>query len=102
MNSLNHSTPHAAIKAVSGDEASQRASHNGEIVIGGRRYLTTESLAAKLGKSPRTIARWIAVGTGPPRIRIGKLILFDVTKVQNWLEAFEVEPVRVPLRRRGR
>ena len=42
------------------------------------------------------------MGTGPPRIRYGKLILFDEVKVQQWLEALEVEPVRVPLRRRGR
>jgi predicted DNA-binding transcriptional regulator AlpA len=102
MNSLNCSTSHSAIEAAPGAEAPQHSAHAGEIVLGGRVYLTTESLAAKLGKSPRTIARWTSVGTGPPRIRIGKLILFDVIKVQQWLEAFEAEPVRVPLRRRVR
>lgn len=79
-----------------------KASQAGEVVIGGRRYMTTDRLAVQLGKSPRTISRWIAVGTGPPRIRVGKLILFDEVKVQQWLEALEVEPVRVPLRRRVR
>ncbi len=102
MNSLNCSTPHAAIEAAPGAEAPQNSARADEIVIGGRVYLTTESLAAKLGKSPRTIARWISVGTGPPRIRIGTLILIEVSKVQHWLEALEVEPVRVPLRRRVR
>jgi predicted DNA-binding transcriptional regulator AlpA len=101
MNALIYNSTQASIESSDCHQTSQ-AVHGGEVVIGGRVYLTTKRLAAKLGKSPRTIARWTSVGTGPPRIRIGKLILFDVIKVQQWLEAFEAEPVRLPLRRRAR
>lgn len=100
MNSPNSSTSLAT--AASGDEASQNSSQPGEVIIGRRCYFTAERLAEVLNVSPRTIARWNAVGTGPPRIRVGKLILFDVIKLHDWLEAFEVGPVRLPLRRRSR
>ena len=102
MCSLKCSSSLATVTAGPVDEASKGTSHSGEIVIGGRVYLTTKRLAALLGKSPRTIARWNSVGTGPPKIRIGKLILFNVVKLQDWLEAFEMEPVRVPARQRLR
>jgi predicted DNA-binding transcriptional regulator AlpA len=65
----------------------------GEVLIGSRRYVTTYRLASMLGMSPRTINRWNTARMGPPRIRVGMLILFEVTKVQDWLASFENEPV---------
>jgi hypothetical protein len=72
----------------------------GEIEIAGRRYVTAERLAATLGVTVRTLARWDAARIGPPKIRVGKLVLFDVTKLPAWLAARETEPVRAAGRRR--
>jgi hypothetical protein len=72
----------------------------GEVEIAGRRYVTRGRLAPTLNRSPRTIARWDAARIGPPKIQIGKLILYDLGKVPDWLAAHETEPVRVSGRRR--
>ena len=50
----------------------------GELEIAGRRYLTAERLATSLGITVRTLARWDAARIGPPKIKIGKLVLFDL------------------------
>jgi hypothetical protein len=72
----------------------------GEVEIAGRRYATAERLAATLGVTVRTLCRWHAARIGPPKIKIGKLILFDLAKLPDWLATRETEPVRVPGRRR--
>jgi hypothetical protein len=72
----------------------------GEVEIAGRRYGTRDRLAAKLNRTPRTLARWDAARIGPPKIQIGKLILYDLGKVPDWLAAHETEPVRASGRRR--
>jgi hypothetical protein len=45
-------------------------STTGEVEIGGRRYFTSERLAAKLGYNVRTLQRWNASRIGPPRIKL--------------------------------
>jgi hypothetical protein len=59
------------------------------IIIGGCEYATALQLARSLGITVRTIARWDAAGIGPPKIKIGNTILFDVKKLQEWLQAHE-------------
>lgn len=71
----------------------------GDVVVAGRRYLRLERLAALLAVSPRTLARWDAQRIGPPKTKIGKLILFDADKLGDWLARFETAPVRSPRRR---
>jgi hypothetical protein len=66
----------------------------GEIEIAGRRYLTAHRLSSTLGVTVRTLARWNASGIGPPKISIGKTILFDLTKLPAWLSAREIQPTR--------
>jgi hypothetical protein len=78
------------------NEALPQAPALGEVAIGGRRYVTAEHLAELLGKSPRTVGRWNSARIGPPRIRVGRLILFDVARLQDWLAAHETEPVASP------
>jgi|GEM_PF-2136357 len=56
------------------------------LTIAGKQYLTPLQLARLLGISPRTLARWHAIGTGPPRSKVGRLILYDLTKLPGWLE----------------
>lgn len=56
---------------------SRQTSDGGVVAIGGKRYLSLEALATALGKSTRTLQRWHATRTGPPRVEIGKLKLYD-------------------------
>jgi len=73
--------------------------HIGEVAIDGRRYVTADRLAGMLGITPRTLGRWHAARIGPPKIRVGKLVLYDVAKLPDWLASRETEPVCAP---RGR
>jgi predicted DNA-binding transcriptional regulator AlpA len=67
----------------------EKASSSRVIEIGGRQYVTAHHLAATLGVSVRTLGRWVGAGIGPPRIKIGKQVLFDVAKVPEWLTTRE-------------
>jgi hypothetical protein len=73
---------------------------SGEIDIGGQRYVTADTLAAMLGITGRTLCRWDAARIGPPKIKIGKLILFNLAKLPAWLATRETEPLRTAGRRR--
>jgi len=72
----------------------------GEVEIAGRHYVTAERLAAMLGVTVRTLTRWDAARIGPRKIKVGKLILFDLAKLPEWLATRESEPVRAAGRRR--
>ena len=61
----------------------------GEIEIAGKRYVTPERLAQLLGCSPRTVARWDAERIGPPRIKVGKTVLYDLERLPAWLAGKE-------------
>ena len=52
-------------------------------------FLTKEALAAELGRNPRTLDRWEALGIGPPRTLVGRKILYRRMIVQRWLAAQE-------------
>jgi hypothetical protein len=66
----------------------------GEIEIAGRRYVRQQRLARILGVTARTLARWNSRGIGPPKITIGKPVLFDLAKLPDWLAARETAPTR--------
>ena len=72
----------------------------GEVEIAGRRYVTADRLAAILRVTVRTLGRWDAARIGPPKIKVGKLVLFDIAKVPDWLSSRETAPVRAAGRRR--
>ena len=72
----------------------------GAVEIAGRFYLTADRLATTLGVTVRTLARWDAARIGPPKIKIGKLVLFDLAKVPDWLAAHTTESVRTVRHRR--
>jgi hypothetical protein len=65
-----------------------------EVEIAGHRYLTAHRLSSLLGVTVRTLARWNASGIGPPKIAIGKTILFDLAKLPDWLAVREIQPTR--------
>jgi predicted DNA-binding transcriptional regulator AlpA len=55
-------------------------------------YLRREELAQQLRLSPRTIDRWEALRKGPPRISVGRTILYNIQSVQEWLLSNERQP----------
>jgi len=68
------------------------------VEIAGRTYATMTGLARLLGVTPRTLSRWDERRIGPPKIKVGKMVLFEIEKIPAWLETHEREAVIV---RRG-
>jgi hypothetical protein len=52
-------------------------------------YYTPEQLAAELKRNRRTLARWAALGEGPPITRVGREIYYRKTSVAAWLAGLE-------------
>jgi hypothetical protein len=77
------------IQNVQQDAAEPRPLVESEISIGARHYVSAERLASMLGVSVRTLSRWDTTGIGPPKIKIGKLILFDLGRLSEWLASRE-------------
>ena len=61
----------------------------GQLEIDGHRYVTAAHLASLLGVSVRTLSRWEVARIGPPKIKIGKLILFELGKLPKWFASRE-------------
>jgi predicted DNA-binding transcriptional regulator AlpA len=52
-------------------------------------YLTPRQLAAQLGCYEKTLSRWHAARSGPPRVTIGRRLLYRRTAVADWLQRQE-------------
>jgi hypothetical protein len=52
-------------------------------------YFTCEELAEALGRTTKTLDRWDLNGLGPPRVQVGKLILYNKKTVEDWLRQRE-------------
>ena len=65
-------------------------------------YLTPDQLASQLGVSERTLSRWHTQRLGPPRCAIGKLILYRVDAVREWMAEREAIPAPCSTPRRHR
>jgi hypothetical protein len=68
------------------------APDDGTIEVAGHRYSTQTGLARQLGVSLRTLARWDDRHLGPPKIKVGKMVLYDLAKLHAWLESHERAP----------
>ncbi len=55
--------------------------------------MTPENLARKMGISLRTLARWNSLRIGPPRVVIGRTILYRLESVRQWMKDREVDQV---------
>lgn len=55
-------------------------------------FLRKEELAQRLGVSARTIDRWHTLRCGPPRVSIGRTILYNLDSVRRWLQSRERDP----------
>jgi hypothetical protein len=57
-------------------------------------YIKPIELARELGVSLRSLARWHSLRVGPPRVVIGRVILFRREAVAEWLRAREERRAR--------
>jgi hypothetical protein len=55
-------------------------------------YITETDLARQLKRSVRTLQRLAASQSGPPRIKIGRLIFYRIDSVRTWLAQQEKRP----------
>jgi hypothetical protein len=69
------------------------------VAINGHYYVTQQHLATMLGVGIRTLSRWDASRIGPPRITVGKTILYNEAKLPEWLASHEVGHVEKISRR---
>jgi hypothetical protein len=58
-------------------------------------YIKPAELAQELGVSLRSLARWHSLRCGPPRVVIGRVILFRRAAVAAWLLAREERSQRL-------
>ena len=65
-------------------------------------YMTVLQLAAELGNSPRTLDRWHRLKIGPPRVVIGRLVLYRIESVRTWLRSREQQFSNQTRRRKTR
>ncbi len=52
-------------------------------------YFDKQTLARALRVSTRTVDRWHTLRVGPPRIKVGKQVLYRRSTITRWLEARE-------------
>jgi hypothetical protein len=66
-------------------------------------YMTPEQLAGELGLCKRTLDRWHASRTGPPRVTVGRRPLYRREAVVQWLRKRErgFDEDKAPRRRSG-
>jgi hypothetical protein len=49
------------------------------------RRIRTRDAADYIGAAPRTLEKWRISGAGPPFIKVGRLVLYDVATLDRWL-----------------
>ena len=58
-------------------------------------YMTPAEVAAQLGITPRTLERWHNQRVGPPRVRLGRKVLYRHQAVVEWITKNETVPARI-------
>ena len=53
-------------------------------------WINREDLAQQHYVTTDTLARWATQGSGPPRIRIGRRVLYRRSSVEKWLSEMEM------------
>lgn len=53
--------------------------------------ITSDELAGQLGVSERTLSRWFRLRKGPPRVKVGRRVLYRQTAIGDWLSRQEVD-----------
>jgi hypothetical protein len=50
-------------------------------------WMTKVQVATFFSKSPRTIERWCAMRSAPPRVKVGATTIFHVPSMREWVTA---------------
>jgi hypothetical protein len=58
----------------------------------GEDHVTKAQLAKAIGRSTRTLDNWHRAHIGPPRIKFGAVILYNLSSFRKWLAAQELAP----------
>jgi DNA-binding transcriptional MerR regulator len=61
--------------------------------MAGKRFMTTGEVAELCRTSPETVRYWRHVRTGPPSFKVGRRVLYEACKVEDWLKAAANDPV---------
>jgi hypothetical protein len=94
MTNENASTPTDGDTELAAGISPMTLAETGEMEIAGRRYITDRRLAKLLNKTTRTLSRWAAARIGPPKISVGKTVLYDVAKLPDWLASRETAVIQ--------
>jgi hypothetical protein len=55
-------------------------------------HLTKTQLANAMGRNPRTLDNWHRNKVGPPRIKFGGVILYNIEAFRQWMAAQSLRP----------
>jgi hypothetical protein len=55
-------------------------------------HLTKSQLANAMGRNPRTLDNWHRNKVGPPRIKFGGVILYNIEAFRLWMAAQSLQP----------
>jgi DNA-binding transcriptional regulator YiaG len=66
---------------------------DGVVAIENKKYASPEAVARMLNTSTRTLLRWESLRVGPPRIKIGHVRLYDLSRLSDWLKQHERQPL---------
>lgn len=50
------------------------------------RLITPQQLADLVGVAVSTLKKWRSIGGGPPWVRIGRRIFYDLVEVEKWID----------------
>lgn len=70
---------------------SGKADQRNDIPLNG--YLTTEEMAHELRVHRTTLAKWRMQRRGPPFVKMGNRVLYNVERFRDWLEQSEISPI---------
>jgi len=56
--------------------------------------LSKKEAAGVIGVVPRTLSRWHNERIGPPRIKLGHKVLYDLESLVSWLKSQESSAIR--------
>lgn len=65
------------------------------LLKGANEYLTAEETALRFGISKRTLDEWRRCAEGPAYIAKGKLTLYKVSEVSDYLNSYRIDPERL-------
>ena len=63
-------------------------------------FLSEKEMAAELGHTVRTLARWRDLGVGPPHVKLGRFPVYSVEAARAWLAAGGTNAPRQERKRR--